>query len=86
MKRQLRAFHTKSTACSCEDKAQIETRFGRLKETLLESTIIESHTRFVNFFYGENLKFFELWRRYNNTGQRRHYDYYVQVKLHLLGY
>ena len=51
MKRQLRAFHTKSTACSCEEKARIETRFGRLKETLLESTIIESHTRFVKLTY-----------------------------------
>ena len=75
-----RAFHTKRTACSCEEKARIEIRFDRLKETLLESTITENHTRFVKFIY-EKPKVFCAMAKHDNTDSRRHYDYYVQVKI-----
>ena len=50
MKRDLRAFHIKNDACHCEEQAQLEKRFSRLKDTLLESKILESHTRFVTYF------------------------------------
>lgn len=50
MKRDLRAFHVKNDACQCEERAQLEKRFSRLKETLLESKILESHTRFVSHY------------------------------------